>query len=198
MSKHEKSLFVPQKQAPARLDLQKAVANLLEAAGFSLEETHLKETPSRVSESWISDLLSGYQMEPSKILGDPFPSDENGVVLIKNIHFHGLCPHHLLPFKGKVNVAYIPKGKIVGFSCIADLVKCFTRRLTLQELATQAVPNAIQKYLQSEGAGCVMQAEQMCMQLRGGDQRESKVITSHFQGSLLEKEQLQQQLFVFD
>lgn len=169
---------------PERTAMQKAIKDLLTSAGFDPTHPHLQDTPQRVASCWLEDLLDGYSMSPAAILSDAFPSQNEGLVVVRNIHVHGLCPHHLLPFSGVAHIAYQPQSKVVGFSRLAELTRCFTHRLTLQETATRQIANALLEHLDARGAGCILEAVHTCMTLRGKDQRESRVLTSSFLGSL--------------
>lgn len=171
-----------------------AVANFLQAQGFSLDQFHISDTPNRVAECWDQHLLNGYNVDPAELLRDQYPSSQTGVILVRDIHFHGMCPHHLLPFVGKAHIAYIPNQHIVGFSKISELVECLTRRLTLQETATQEVVRLLTEELQVKGAGCVMEAQHMCMILRDPQHHTSRITTSAYSGVFEEQLVLQNML----
>ncbi len=179
---------------PDQKKMEESIAALLTAAGLSMEHEQLRETPQRVAECWLSDLLDGYQLSPKTILSDRYPTKDDGLVVVHNIDCHGICPHHLLPFFGKVHLAYIPSQEIVGFSRLGELVRCLTHRLTLQETATHQIAEALMEHLNAKGAGCVMQARQMCMSLRHAEQRESGVLTSSFLGTLRDRTEVHQLL----
>lgn len=174
--------------------MESAAHALLVAAGFDTEDLHLAETPQRVAQCWLEDLLTGHNDDPATILAEGFPCSHQDLIVVRDIQFHGMCPHHLLPFYGKAHIAYVPTTQIVGFSDLAALVQCCTRRFTLQEIASAAIVDALMTHLNAQGAGCVLEAEQLCMKLRGDDQRECHVTTTAFRGSLLEHTHHQQLL----
>lgn len=194
--RHVPSDDMPQQsQPPHRQQMEQSIRTLLQATGFSLDHPHLRDTPERVAECWLSDLLDGYQQDPAHLLSDRYPAQEDGLVMVHNIDCHGICPHHLLPFFGKVHLAYLPHQNIVGFSRLGQLVRCITHRLTLQETATHQIADALMQHLQAKGAGCVMEAQQLCMCLRQSDQAHSTVVTSCFLGAFQQRTDLQRLLF---
>jgi GTP cyclohydrolase I len=179
----QQGIILPvQPQDPTKI--QAGIRLLLEGFGFSLGAAHLRETPERVAACWQEDLLDGYQSDPASLLAESFPSESGDLILIRSIRFHGLCPHHLLPFFGYAHVAYLPHERIVGFSQIGALVRCLTHRLTLQEVTTRQIAQALLDHLDARGAACVMQASQLCMRLRGCEHHHSDVITSAFLGEM--------------
>lgn len=167
--------------------LQSAVHALIDACDLDTHHKDLEGTPARVSKLWQSAFLHGYSMEPSKILGDLVQGEASTeVVVVRDIPFHGMCPHHLLPYIGTASVAYLPGDGLLGFGRLADLVRCFTARLTLQERACNDVVDALMEHVGARGAGCVMKGEHMC--LRIPEQRHStSVVTSSFRGALEER-----------
>jgi probable phosphoglycerate mutase len=116
------------------------------------------------------------------------------LVVVGGLRFHAMCPHHLVPFRGVAHVAYIPHGKLVGFGRLADLVDCFTKRLTLQERATHQIAEALCVNLGARGAGCVIEAEQLCLALPGDKHDSSGVVTSAFVGEMRERPDLKARL----
>jgi len=147
--------------------LRAAIEALLRASGLDpTRDADLAETPARVARLWESEFLAGYGMDPAKILGDPVQGEADpDVVVVGGLRFHAMCPHHLLPFRGVAHVAYLPAGKLVGFGRLAELVDCFTKRLTLQERATHQIADALCQHLGARGAGCVIEADQLCLAL---------------------------------
>ena len=125
--------------------LRAAVEALLRAAGRDVDkDPDLARTPERVTEVWQREFLAGYDMDPAQILGEPVLGEADpDVVVVGGLRFHAMCPHHLLPYRGVAHVAYLPAGKLVGFGRLADLVECFTKRLTLQERATHQIAEAL-------------------------------------------------------
>lgn len=176
--------------------LSDAVAALLRAAGRDpVGDPDLVQTPRRVATLWQEEFLAGYTMDPAKILGDPVVGEADpDVVVVGGLRFHSMCPHHLVPFRGVAHVAYIPAGKLVGFGRLADLVECFTKRLTLQERATHQIAEALYQGLQARGAGCVLEAEQLCLALPGERHDQSGVVTSAFVGEMRERPDLKARL----
>lgn len=151
-----------------------------------------EETPARVSKMW-DELLSGYDKNPQDILNKAFDvgaegdTNANGIVLVKNIPFYSCCEHHLVPFFGKCSIAYIPEGKVVGLSKFARLVECYARRLQVQERLTKQILDDIEKYLHPLGAAVVIEAEHMCMTMRGIQKPGTTTVTSRLSGVFLSK-----------
>jgi len=134
-------------------------------------------------------------MDPAKILGEPVLGESDpDVVIVSGLRFHSMCPHHLMPFRGVAHLAYIPAGKLAGFGRLADLVECFTKRLTLQERAAGQIAEALWQGLGARGAGCVLEAEQLCLALPGERHDESNVLTSAFVGEMQERPDLKARL----
>jgi len=173
-----------------------AVAALLRAAGLDPSgDGDLRQTPDRVAKLWHEEFLAGYAMDPAKILGEPVVGETDpDVVMVAGLRFHSMCPHHLVPFRGVAHLAYIPAGKLAGFGRLADLVECFTKRLTLQERATHQIAQALWQGLGARGAGCVMEAEQLCLALPGERHDKSDVLTSAFVGEMQERPDLKARL----
>ncbi len=166
----------------------------LEGLGVSLDAPHLLGTPERVAACWQEDLLDGYRYDPAQILADSFPAQEGDLIVVRDIRFHGMCPHHLLPFFGVAHLAYVPKQRIVGFSQLGLLVRCLTHRLTLQEMATHQIAHALLEHLDALGSACVMHTTQLCMNLRSAEHTHSSVTTSCFLGALRDHLPYQQQI----
>ena len=173
-----------------------AVAALLRAAGLDpAGDADLGQTPERVARLWQEEFLAGYAMDPAKILGDLVVGETDpDVVIVSGLRFHSLCPHHLVPFRGVAHLAYIPAGKLAGFGRLADLVECFTKRLTLQERATHQLAQALWRGLGARGAGCVMEAQQLCLALPGERHNDSRVLTSAFVGEMKDRPDLKARL----
>lgn len=154
-----------------------------------------QETPKRVSKMW-DELLSGYDKDPQEILSKQFDVEgaeaddcggtANGIVVVKDIQFFSQCEHHLLPFYGKISVAYLPRDKVVGLSKMGRLVECYARRLQVQERLTRQIIDDIIKYLDPLGAMVVVEAEHMCMTMRGIQKPGSKTVTSRVYGTFKE------------
>ena len=158
------------------------VKTLLTEIGEDPEREGLLSTPIRVAKAY-EFLTRGYQQDIDEVLnGAIFNEKYDEMVLVKNIDFYSMCEHHLLPFYGKVHVAYIPNGKIVGLSKIPRIVEVFARRLQVQERMTQQIADTIAKYLQPIGVAVVAEAFHMCMMMRGVEKQNSSATTSAMHG----------------
>ena len=148
----------------------------------------LLNTPMRVEKS-LDFLTKGYGEDPNRILrGALFEVDYDEMVIVKDIEMFSLCEHHMLPFFGKVHVAYIPKGKVIGLSKIPRLVEVFARRLQVQERLTRQIADAIQEAIEPQGVGVVIEARHLCMMMRGIEKQHSSTVTSAMVGCFREKE----------
>ena len=147
----------------------------------------LMATPGRVEKA-MAYLTKGYQEDPNEILrGALFDVDYDEMVIVKDVEMYSLCEHHMLPFFGKVHVAYIPKGKVIGLSKIARLVEVFARRLQVQERMTRQIADAIQEAIAPQGVGVVIEARHLCMMMRGIEKQNSSTVTSAMVGVLPEE-----------
>jgi GTP cyclohydrolase I len=165
---------------------EELVAEMIRRLGEDPDREGLKRTPERVAKS-LAFLTRGYGMEFEDVVnGALFEDCHRNMVLVKDIEMYSLCEHHLLPFFGKVHVAYIPNGKIVGLSKIARLVDVYARRLQVQERMTEQIAQAIWEGVEPEGVGVVVEAYHLCMMMRGVQKQNSKTITSAVRGSFLE------------
>ena len=154
------------------------VHDLLTAIGEDPEREGLARTPDRVGRSF-AELTSGYGRTVEEVVGQGvFEEDCSEMVLVKDIEFYSLCEHHLLPFYGRVHVAYIPDGRIIGLSKIPRIVDMFARRLQVQERMTQQIASAIQEVLEPRGVGVVAHAAHLCMMMRGVQKQNSAAMTS--------------------
>jgi len=181
--------------APKSAAIEVAVRELLAACDLNLEHKDLRRTPQRVAKVWQEHFLAGFAMDPEAILGDPVEGEaETALVVVRRIPYHGLCPHHLLPYIGEATVAYLPNTKLLGFGRLGDLVTCFTRRLTLQERACNDVVDALMEHLGARGAGCVMRARHTCLAIPD-NKHPTEVTTSSMRGELLERQDLQAELY---
>ena len=161
-----------------------AVTDLLSACGISPDSPHTSKTAQRVRELWEKRLLGGYAIEPGAALGEGFEDTRQDMVLIRGIAIHGVCPHHLVPFRGIAHVAYIPGGRLHGFGRIARMVDAIGHRFTYQEWMTRDIAEALMTQGQARGAACVIEAEQLCL-LLGEDRRgDERVYTQAFAGCL--------------
>jgi GTP cyclohydrolase I len=165
---------------------EELVAEMIRRLGEDPDREGLKRTPERVAKS-LAHLTQGYGRKFEDVVnGALFEDCHQNMVLVKDIEMYSLCEHHLLPFFGKVHVAYIPNGKIVGLSKIARLVDVYARRLQVQERMTEQIAHAIWKGVEPEGVGVVVEAYHLCMMMRGVQKQNSKTITSAMRGSFLE------------
>jgi GTP cyclohydrolase I len=161
---------------------ERAVADLLAACGIAADAAHMGKTTQRVRELWQRRLLGGYDMDPAVALGEGFEDHRRDMVVVRGIAIHGVCPHHLVPFRGVAHVAYLPGGRLHGFGRIARLVDAIGHRFTYQEWMTRDVAEALMTYGKARGAACVVEAEQLCL-LLGEDRRgDERVVTQSFTG----------------
>jgi GTP cyclohydrolase I len=176
--------------------MRAAIEALLRTSGLDpVGDSDLRETPERVARLWQVEFLAGYDMNPEEILADPVLGETDpDAVVVGGLRFHAMCPHHLVPYRGVAHVAYLPHGKLVGFGRLADLVECFTKRLTLQERATHQIADALWRGLGARGAGCVLEAEQLCLALPGERHDRSGVVTSAFVGDMRARPDLKARL----
>ncbi|CAB3752288.1 GTP cyclohydrolase I FolE [Paraburkholderia solisilvae] len=161
---------------------EKAVTAMLTAAGVDVESEHLRTSAQCVRELWQQRLLDGYGIEPGEALGSGFADARRDVVIMRGITVHGMCPHHLLPFRGVAHIAYLPGGRLYGFGGLTRLVDAVCHRFVYQEWATDAIANALMTHGHARGAACVIEAEQLCQligEVRRGDER---VVTQSFAG----------------
>lgn len=164
------------------------VRAILSALGEDPDREGLQKTPTRVAAAW-EFLTSGYREDPDDIInGALFAEDYQEMIVEKDIDFYSLCEHHMLPFHGKAHVAYIPRNKIVGVSKLARLVDAYAHRLQVQERLTNQVAQTIMERIDPLGAGVVMEAEHMCMRMRGVQKQNSTIITSALLGAFQTQE----------
>lgn len=164
-------------------ELSGLIQRLLGLVGEDPEREGLLKTPERVARS-LAYLTRGYDQDPYEVLGDAvFTEHYDEMVLVKEIDVFSLCEHHLLPFYGRCHVAYIPSQKIAGLSKIARLVDIFARRLQVQERMTREIGRCIEEVLAPEGVGVVIEANHMCMMMRGIEKQNSVAVTSTMLGS---------------
>jgi GTP cyclohydrolase IA len=166
--------------APA---FERAVADLLRACGIAPDARHMGRTAQRVRELWQRRLLGGYDLDPAEALGDGFDDHRTDMVVVRGIAVHGVCPHHLVPFRGVAHVAYLPGGRLHGFGRIARLVDAIGHRFTYQEWMTRDIADQLMRHGRTQGAACVIEAEQLCL-LLGEDRRgDERVVTQAFSGA---------------
>jgi GTP cyclohydrolase I len=154
------------------------VKKILCVIGENVEREGLRETPKRVVKSW-RELYKGYQQDPKQILGTTFEADTyDQMIICKDIEIFSMCEHHMLPFYGKVHIAYIPNKKVVGLSKLARLAEVFARRLQIQERLTDQICNTLDDVLKPLGVMVVVDAKHMCMCSRGVNKQNSLMTTS--------------------
>lgn len=164
-------------------ELAENYSNILKLTGEDISREGLNKTPVRVAKA-MQFLLQGYKTDPVEILKSAmFKEDYRQMVIVKDIEIYSLCEHHLLPFLGKAHVAYIPNGTITGLSKVARVVDVFARRLQVQERLTTQIKDCIQDTLKPLGVAVVIEAQHLCMQMRGVQKQHSITTTSDFTGA---------------
>ncbi len=163
--------------------MEEQIRHILRSLGEDPEREGLRKTPHRVAQS-LTFLTQGYRMDPEKVINDAlFTEEYEEMIVQKDIDFFSLCEHHLLPFFGKAHVAYIPHHKIVGVSKLARLVDVYARRLQVQERLTNQIATIIMEKLDALGVAVVIEAEHLCMRMRGVEKQNSYIITSTLLGA---------------
>ena len=166
----------------AQGEMEMLVARQLALLGEDPRREGLLRTPERVAKS-MAWLTSGYAMDVADVVGEGvFAEAHDNMVMVRDIEMYSLCEHHLLPFFGKVHVAYIPDGKIIGLSKLPRIVEVFARRLQVQERLTQQVADAVCEVLQPRGVGVVIEAAHLCMMMRGVEKQNSSTLTCALRG----------------
>jgi GTP cyclohydrolase IA len=175
---------IDQSSSPAsEATTQELLRELLLRLGEDPDRDGLVRTPERMQKS-LEFLTRGYQQDADKVLqGALFDVTYDEMVIVKDIEMFSLCEHHMLPFFGKVHVAYIPNGKVLGLSKIPRLVDIFARRLQVQERLTVQIAETIQSAIQPQGVGVVIEARHLCVMMRGVEKQHSSAVTSHMLGS---------------
>jgi GTP cyclohydrolase I len=162
---------------------EQVIREMISRIGEDPSREGLLSTPQRVAKS-LAYLTSGYKLQPSDVLnGALFTVDYDEMVIVKDIEMFSMCEHHMLPFFGKVHIAYIPKGKVIGLSKLPRLVEVFARRLQVQERLTTQLAEAVQEIIQPQGVGVVIEARHLCMMMRGVEKQHSAAVTSAMLGS---------------
>ncbi|MBT4522226.1 MAG: GTP cyclohydrolase I FolE [Halieaceae bacterium] len=158
-------------------------AKIIESIGEDLTRPGLADTPKRAAEAF-KFLTRGYHQTVDEVVnGALFPSDSSEMILVQDVELYSLCEHHVLPFIGKVHVAYIPTGKVLGLSKIARIVDLFARRLQIQESLTIEIANTIMDVTEASGVGVIVEAQHMCMMMRGVEKQNSLMKTSAMLGA---------------
>lgn len=163
--------------------VQALIRELLTEFGEDPDREGLLRTPERVARAY-EFLFKGYKANPEDIInGAVFTQDTNNMIVVRDIEVYSMCEHHVLPFFGRCHVGYISKGKVLGVSKIARLVDCFARRLQIQERLTNQIAKAIREAVDAEGVGVVIEAQHLCMMMRGVEKQNSLMTTSSVLGS---------------
>jgi GTP cyclohydrolase IA len=164
-------------------EIETAVQHILHAIGENPERNGLKRTPERIAQMY-AELLSGYQVDPVKVVNDAlFDIKYDEMVIVRDIEFYSLCEHHMLPFMGRVHVAYIPDGKVIGLSKIPRVVDLYARRLQVQERMTRQIADFICDVLHPQGVAVVVEALHLCMSMRGVQKHNARLTTSAMHGA---------------
>ena len=165
------------------MDFQKNIHDIIVELGDDPEREGLIKTPERVERS-LRFLTRGYHQKLEEVVnGALFEGESDDMVIVRDIEFFSMCEHHMLPFFGKCHVGYIPNKKILGLSKVARIVDMFARRLQIQERMTKEIASALMEILDAQGVGVVIEAQHLCMQMRGVEKQDSFTTTSSMQGS---------------
>ena len=177
---------------------EKAVKMLLSTIQENVDREGLVETPYRVAKMY-EEIFEGYSQDPEQILSKTFEEDDvvdnttdKGMVIVKDIEFFSHCEHHMVPFFGKVHIGYIPGKKVVGLSKLCRLVNCYAHRLQVQERLGQQIADSIMKYVEPEGVIVVIEAQHLCMKMRGVKNPSSDTVTSCIRGCFMNNETRQE------
>jgi len=166
----------------ADVSAQELYAEMIRRVGEDPARDGLLRTPERMEKS-MTFLTQGYKQTVQEVLHDAlFDVDYDEMVIVKDIEFFSLCEHHMLPFVGKAHVAYVPNGKVIGLSKVARLVDVFARRLQVQERLTRQISDAIDEAIQPQGVGVILEAQHLCMMMRGVEKQHSSTVTSAMLG----------------
>ena len=173
--------------------LEEHVLALLRAIDPEPDREGLRRTPERVARA-LSFLTKGYEEDPRAVInGALFTEEYSEMIIVKDIDFYSMCEHHILPFFGRAHVAYLPRQRIVGISKLARLVEVFARRLQVQERMTSQIANTIEEQLHPFGVGVVLEAEHLCMRMRGIEKQNSTVLTSAMLGAFRERQETREE-----
>ena len=177
---------IPRRGAARVESLEKSFREILESVGEDPQREGLLKTPTRAAKAF-EFLTNGYRQDLDAIVNQAiFTSDASEIILVKDIELYSMCEHHLLPFIGKAHVAYIPNGKVIGLSKVARIVDVFARRLQIQEQLTTQIADALMQALHPSGVAVVIEAQHLCMMMRGVEKQNSVMTTSCLLGSFKE------------
>jgi len=184
LSRDDGREVLPKSERPSQSEVEDAVRTMLRWIGEDVNREGLLDTPARVAKAY-QEMFSGYDQDPQSVLGRTFEEvgGYDDMVLVKDISFHSHCEHHMVPIIGKAHVAYLPDGKVLGLSKIARTVEIFARRLQTQENMTAQITHAIDSVLQPRGVAVMLEAEHMCMAMRGIRKQGSTTTTTCFTGA---------------
>lgn len=173
-------------KAPPDLDAaRQAITRFLEALGYELDDPEIRETPARVVEAYVNDLLAGERVDLRQLIErGSVASDSESLVVIRDIDVAAMCPHHLLPAQGRATVAYLPGASVLGLGTMAELVNACSRRLAIQERIVEHVTDTLMHLAGARGAYCSMRLEHACMRVRGARQSNGIVEVAHADGLL--------------
>jgi GTP cyclohydrolase I len=184
---------------PDRVAMAAAIRDFLRAAGIpQAGDPNLVGTPERVAEAWAVEFLDGYARTPEEALGETFPAPPGSsgeMVVVTDLRFQSMCPHHLLPFEGRAHVAYVPAKRVVGFGRLGSLVDCFAHRLILQEDLAREVASSLARVLGSPATACIIEAEQACLRIRKDRQRDARTHAEAYEGRLRKDGALRRELW---
>ena len=174
-------------------DASQLYADLITSIGEDVTRDGLQKTPERAAKAF-GFLTQGYQQSLETLVnGAVFASDNDEMVVVKDIEFYSLCEHHLLPFVGKAHIAYLPQGKVLGLSKIARITDMYARRLQIQENMTKQIADAIQQVTGAAGVGVVLEAQHFCMMMRGVQKQQSSTVTSMMLGEFRDNSRTRQE-----
>jgi len=163
--------------------VEESYLKILQEIGEDPDRNGLKDTPKRAAKA-MQFLMQGYGMDIDEVINNAlFDSDTDEMVIVKNIELYSMCEHHMLPFIGKCHIAYLPKNKVIGLSKIARIVEVFARRLQIQENLTNEIANCIIEKTEAAGAAVIIEAQHMCMMMRGVEKQNSVMTTSCMLGT---------------
>merc|ERR1719399_457037 len=176
-------------------DMEDAVRRLLEGMGENPQRPGLQKTPARFVRAML-DVTDGYEMSLDDIVGDAiFDEACTEMVVVRDIEFHTLCEHHLLPFYGRAHIGYIPNRRVLGLSKFARIVRMYARRLQVQERLTQQVADAVERVLSPQGVAVVVEASHKCMEMRGVEAHGASTVSQAMRGAFLKDEQARREFF---
>ena len=174
--------------------IEEAVRLLLEGIGEDVSREGLADTPNRIARMY-EEIYRGMEEDPASHLSKTFAVESNEIVLERNITFYSTCEHHLMPFYGKAHIAYLPDGRVAGLSKLARTVEVYARRLQIQEQMTIQIAEALMEHLKPQGVMVMVEAEHMCMTMRGVAKPGSQTVTMAARGCFQDNPQLQQYFF---